>query len=247
MSKKKYRAGTKKITRLRKLWADKEHGEPSIVFLSISLALFLVFIGFFAWRTAIMRNYEINYVKINGTIVDIESRHSSGSLSTHTPSRTVYHFVISYTYEETENTFTDRVGHNYAETGKIGTSVKIYVNPQNPKQAEMVMSAGFVSIMCACFFAFFCVTYSAGMNIFLSIKGSTYKKRLLFVWGILIVLGVAFLLLFWLGLPYSEFSEVFARIEGAVGVTVICGIVLLVALLDVILSKILRVRMHINN
>ena len=240
MSKKKKRNQTK----LKDIWADKEKGEPAIVFLSIALALFLAFVVFFAWHTAAMRNYEINYVKINGTIVDIESRHSSGSLSTHTPSRTVYHYVISYSYEGTENTFTDRTGNNYAETSKIGSRVKVYVNPQNPKQAEMVTSAGFVSVICACFFAFFCVTYSVGMNFVLSIKGSSIFKRLLFVWGILILLGIAFLLLFWLGLPNSGFGEIFARIEGAVGVTVVSGLVLLAFLTDVLLTKILTAKIN---
>lgn len=60
------------------------------------------------------------------------------------------------------------------------------------------------------------------------------------MWGIEIILGITFLLLFWLGLPNSGFNEVFARTEGAVGVTVICGIVLCVALLDGIFTYRLR-------
>ena len=211
-----------------------EQRKPAIVFLSIAFALFLAFIGFFAWNTVRMRNYELNNVKITGKIIDVETHHSTAG--TNHGSRTYYYLVISYEYDGQEYKFTDRVGHDYIERGTVGSSTQIYVNPQNPAQAEKVTSSGFVSIICACFFAFFFVTYSAGMNIFLSIKGSTFKKRLLFVWGIVILLGITFLLLFWLGLPNGDFGEVFARIEGAIGVTVISGLALLVALLDGIIT-----------
>lgn len=76
----------------------------------------------------------------------------------------------------------------------------------------------------------------------LSIKGSNLKKRLLFVWGVELLLGIAFLLLFWLGLPNSGFCEVFVRIEGAVGVTVVSGLVLLAALLDGVITQKLRAK-----
>ena len=192
-----------------------------------------------------MRDFELNYVKIKGTIVDVEAQ-SSSSLSEH-GSRTYYYFVISYSYDGQNYKFTDRTGHHYYTEEQIGASTVVYVNPQNPRQAEKVTSAGFVSIMFACFFAFFCVTYATGMNILLSIKGSSIKKRLLFVWGVEFLLGITFLLLFWLGLPHSGFGEVFVRIEGVVGVTVILGLVLFVTLLDVLLTQILHVKIKLNN
>lgn len=148
---------------------DNEERQPAIVFLSISLALFIAFVGFFAWHTAIMRDYELNYIKTNGTIVGVEEHHSS---STHHGARTYYYFVISYSYDGQDYKFTDRTGHRYYTDDQIGASTVIYVNPQNPARAEKVTSSGFVSIICACFFAFFCVTYAAGMNILLSIKGA---------------------------------------------------------------------------
>ena len=74
------------------------------------------------------------------------------------------------------------------------------------------------------------------MNILLSIKGSSFKKRLLFVWGVEILLGITFLMLFGLGLPNSGFGEVFARTEGAIGLTVVCGIVLCFTLIDGIIT-----------
>lgn len=237
----------KEKSKIIELWNDDEKGRPAIVFLCISLALLLAIIGFFSWHTAIMRDYELNYVKIKGTVVDVEERHSSGSHATHTPSRTLNYLVISYTYNGIENTFTDRVGYNNDLSDQIGTATSIYVNPQNPMQAEKVTSAGIVSIICACFFAFFCVTYAAGTNLLLSINGNTYIKRLLFVWGAEILLGIAFLLLCWLGLPHSDFREIFVRIEGAVGVCVICQAVLIIALLDVLFSNILRIKIKKSN
>lgn len=218
------------MSKIKNFIEDTEQGQSAIVFLSISLALLIAFISFFAWHTTRMRSYELDYVKTAGTIVDMEVHHSSGGA--HRGSRTYYYFVISYTYEGQDYTFTDRTGHNYYVGNAIGTSTQIYVNPQRPSDAEKVTSSGFISIICACFFAFFCVTYSAGMNLLLSIKGNSFKKRLLFVWGMEILLGVVFMLLFWLGLPNSEFYEVFARIEGAVGVAVVSQLVLCVTLLD---------------
>ena len=208
---------------------DEEKGKPAIVFLSISLAFFLAFIGFFSWHTARMRNYELNYVKTEGTVIGVDTHYNSSS-------RTGYHLIISYTFKGQEHTFTDRVGHRSIKRGTIGSSTEIYVNPQNPNQAEKVTSSGFVSIICACFFAFFCVTYGAGMNLLVSIKGSTFKKRCIFVWGMEILLGILFLLLFWLGLPHSGFGEVFTRIEGAIGVTVVSCLVLCVTFIDGIIT-----------
>ena len=51
---------------------DEEKGKPSVIFLTIALALFLAFVGFFGWHTANMRGYELDYVKTEGTIVGVE-------------------------------------------------------------------------------------------------------------------------------------------------------------------------------
>lgn len=216
---------------------DLDDKKSAIVFLSISLALFLAFIGFFAWHTARMRDYELKYVRMQGTITGVEAHHSTSS-DHH--SGTYYYFVISYTYDGQEYSFTDRTEYKYSDYYLMGTSTEIYVNPEHPDRAERVTSSDFVSIICACFFAFFCVTYAAGMNILLSLKGSTFGKRLLFVWGAEILLGITFILLFWLGLPHSGFSEVFARIKGATGLAVISQLVMFVALLDGLITCKLR-------
>lgn len=217
------------------LYGDER--KSAFVFLSIALALFLGFIGFFIGNTLTMRSYELDFVRIEGTVTGYETHHSSTSGH---GSRTYYYLRISYEYDGEEYTFTDRTGHRYLESDVIGSSTEIYVDPQEPSRAEKVSSSDFISILCACFFAFFCVTYAVGMNLFLSTKGSSFKKRFAFVWGVDMLLGIAFLLLFRLGLPSSGFGEVFTRIEGAVGVTVVTGLVVLAASLDGLITRKLR-------
>lgn len=190
-----------------------------------------------------MRNLELKYERTRGTVTDVEARRSSSHTSNgHSVSRTYYYFVISYTYEGQEYKFTDNVGQKYDVSDKIGYTTEVYVNPKNPAQAERVSSSGFVSIICACFFAFFCVTYAAGMNILLSntAKGTSFRKRLLCAWGVELLLAMAFLLMFWLGLPRSGFAEVFTRIQGAVGLAVISQIVLIVTVIDGLLTLVNR-------
>lgn len=210
--------------------------QSAIVFLSIACALFLAFIGFFAWHTARMRSYELAHVRMLGTVVDVERRHHTASSNYHGASGTYYYLVISYKFDGRYYEFTDRTGQRTEMREYIGKNVEIYVDPKNPESAETISSSGFVSIICACFFAFFCVTYAAGMNLLLSVKGSSFKKRLLCAWGVEVLLAVAFILLFWLGLPNSGFVEVFKRINGAVGLAVICQLVLIATLLDGVIS-----------
>lgn len=223
-----------RIEKLKEAWQDSEYGQPVIVFLSLAVILFCLFLGFFGWHTVRMRDHELSHVKMRGTIVDVEKKRGQ-SAQTHA-SRTYYYLVISYNYEGQKYTFTDNVGYQDDVSYRIGDTTQVYVDPKNPDRAEKVTSAGFVSIICSCFFAFFCVTYAAGMNIFLSKRGSSFLKRLEFVWGVEILLGIAFVLLFWAGLPHSGIGEVFSRIEGAVGVTVTSEVVALIALLDGLIS-----------
>lgn len=230
------------VKRLNNLYKYNERKKSAIVLLSISLALFLGFLGFFVWHTATIRNYELNFIKTDGVVVNVEKREGNVSHNSTSTKKAYYHLVIAYTFEDKEYTFTDRIGYQYAVYDKIGTSLKVYVNTKNPSQTELVTSADYISIISTCFFAFFCVAYACGMNVLLSIKGNTIKKRLLYVWGVEIILGIATLLLFWLGLPHSGFNEVFVYIKGAIGISVILGLVLCTILLDVIITQKLRLK-----
>ena len=200
--------------------------------LILSFVLFAAFIGFFVWHTVKMRNYELNFVVTDGTVIDMEKSTSSSSHG-HTY---YYYYVISYEFQGNTYSFTDSEGHHTFQTENIGKSTKIYVNPQNPRQAERVRSSDYASVICACFFAFFCLAYAAGMNFLLSLKTSTYKKRFLFTWGIEFLIGIAFILLFWLGLPHSGFGEVFIRVRGAVGITVILGLIMMACIINGIVT-----------
>lgn len=212
--------------------------KSAIIFLCIAAVLFIAFIGFFTWHTVRMRSFELEYIRMYGEVVDIKVSHSTSS---NHRSTTSYYYVISYTYDEQEYTFTDSEGHSDRDfmQSNIGKYAEIYVDPLHPNRAEVVTSSPFVSILCAIFFAFFCVTYAAGMNILLKEKGgSSFIKRLLCVWGAEILLGVAVLLLFWLSLPNSGFGEVFARINGAHGIVAVIGFVVAVIGVDGIITSI---------
>ena len=67
--------------------------------------------------------------------------------------------------------------------------------------------------------------YALGMNFLLGLIGTSFVKRLCFVWGMEILLGVALFLLPWIGFPNSGFGEVFSRIDGSIGIIVVCGLV----------------------
>lgn len=214
---------------------------PGIIFLCISAVFFLAVIGFFVWHTVRMLNFERNYEIVQGTIVDIveeTSVSSDGIVDS-------YYYVIAYTYDGKDYKFTDTDGHkSYSVHGKIGKPIEIFVDPNNPSHTESVAASDNISIISACFFAFFCVTYAAGMFIECADRPRrvrlTFKQRVLRVWGTEVLLCVVFLLLFWIGLPNSGFGTVFTRIDGAVGVTVICGLILLATSIDGIVTYKLR-------
>ncbi len=217
----------------------KDDKKTSIIFLSIALALFLACVGFLVWNIVRMRRVETNYVKVMGKVVDVEAMGSSSSGYASGPS---YFLVISYTFDGQEYKFIDREGYKGHDEAYdcVGKYAEILVDPQNPDHAERAISTGFISNFCACFFAFFCIKYAAGMNIFLASKGSSFIKRFLFIWGAEILLGVSVLLLLWTGMPNSGFGEVFARNSGAIGIAIVCGLPLLAVLVDGVITLKLR-------
>ncbi len=217
----------------------KDDKKTSIIFLSIALALFLACVGFLVWNIVRMRRVDSDYVKVMGKVVDVETM---GSASPGYASGPSYFLVISYTFDGQEYKFIDREGYKGHDEAYdcVGKYAEILVDPQNPDHAERAISTGFISNFCACFFAFFCIMYAAGMNIFLASKGSSFIKRFLFIWGAEILLGVSVLLLLWTGMPNSGFGEVFARNSGAIGIAIVCGLPLLAVLVDGVITLKLR-------
>ena len=208
---------------------EKKDKRPVIIFLSIAFALFAACIGLFVWNIIKMRRYESDYVKMYGNVVDVKSHKSTNRNGDH---RTYYYLVISYTYDGNEYTFTDNVGRRSYDRSDIGKIAQIYVNPQQPDDAVVVMSSGAIAIGYACCFAFFCFCYTFGMNFLLSFFGTSFLKRLCFVWGFEILLGIALFLLPWIGFPNSSFGEVLSRVEGSIGIIVVCGLVFLAMCFD---------------
>ncbi len=70
------------------------------------------------------------------------------------------------------------------------------------------------------------------MMFLLGILGTSFLKRLCFVWGFEILLGIALFLLPWIGFPNSSFGEVFSRVDGSIGIIVVCGLVFLAMCAD---------------
>lgn len=209
----------------------------AIIVLCIAAVLFGVCIGLFAYNIGQMRKFESEYVKIRGVVVDVKTSHSSGSHR----SGTYYYYVISYEYKGKEYTFTDNVGRQ-SGADDVGKYAQIYVNPKNPQQAVFVYSSGSVSIFYSCCFCFFAFAYVAGMNILLSVtrKGMSFIKRLLFIWLFVIALGIILLLSPHAAMPELTFAELFSRIDGSVGMIVVCSLVALCMLADFVIVLIAR-------
>lgn len=211
---------------------EKKDKRPAIIILSIAFALFAACIGLFVWNIVKMRRYESDYVKTYGKVVDVKVSHFSTASNGHKHPTTTYYLVISYTYDGKEYTFTDNVGHSWASPDDMGKRAQIYVNPQRPDDALVVMSSGATAIAYSCCFCFFCFAYAIGMMFLLGALGTSFLKRLCFVWGMIILLGIALFLLPWIGFPNSSFGEVFSRMDGAVGIIVVCGLAFLAMCAD---------------
>ncbi|MDE6028721.1 MAG: DUF3592 domain-containing protein [Clostridiales bacterium] len=219
------------IKRTHNGWGESEEKKsklPAIIILSIAFALLATCIGLFVWNIVRMRTYESDYFKMYGKVVDVKVSHSSGSKG----STTTYYLVISYTYDGKEYTFTDHSGHSWVGPDDVGKRAQIYVNPHKPADAELVMSSGWIAIFYSCCFCFFCFAYALGMNFLLGLFGTSFLKRVCFVWGMIILLGIALFLLPWIGFPNSSFGEVFSRVDGSVGILVVCGLAFLAMCVD---------------
>ncbi len=181
-----------------------------------------------------MYNYETNYATVRGTVSGYNVNHGPISSSS---SRNTYNLVITYVFNDHEYKFSDSVAYHKRPTDMIGTTMKIYVNPQNPEKAKKVTTADDPSIVSAIIFPFAAIVYTLGMLLLLQEKGGSLVKRLLIIWLPIFLWCIATVLLFWIGLPNDGFNAVFSRVEGAIGYAVIGGVSLLAALIDVIVTN----------
>ncbi|MDE7108269.1 MAG: DUF3592 domain-containing protein [Clostridiales bacterium] len=222
--KKQELAEAKRFKRIKEAWW----------FIGVACIMFAVTLGLTVWTVARMYNYETNYVTVNGTVSSYNVNHGSTSSNS---SRNTYNLVITYVFNDHEYKLSDSVAYHKRPTDMIGTTTEIYVDPQNPEKAKKVTTADDPSIVSAIIFPFTAIIFTLGMLLLLQEKGGSLIKRILLIWLPVFSLCVASVLLFWIGLPNDGFSAVFARVEGAIGYTVVGGVALLAALIDMIISN----------
>ncbi len=244
MSKKKKRIPTEKETLLHEEAVRKKQEKAEAKrkkrikeawwLIGVACIMVAVTLGFTVWTVARMYDYETNYVTVNGTVSSYNVNHGSiGSSS----SRNTYSLVITYVFNDHEYKFSDTTSYHKRPTDMIGTTTEIYVDPKNPQNAKKVSTADDPSIVSAIIFPFAAIIFTLGMLLLLQEKGGSLVKRLLLIWLPSFLLCVTNVLLFWIGLPHDGFGAVFARVEGAIGYTVVGGVAVLATLIDLIVSN----------
>lgn len=196
--------------------------------LLIAGVLIALALGFSVWTITRMRNYETNYLTVKGTITDYKTHYSPSTKH----SNWHYSLVISYRFEGREYELSDTAGFSAPPDELIGNTTEIYVNPQNPEQAKKVSTASSPSYVSAIAFPFGAVFYALGTALLLQERGSSFLKRALCIWLPLLVYSAASVLLYWVGLPYDGFGEVFSRVDGAIGYSVSGGLAVLAGIID---------------
>lgn len=104
-------------------------------------------------------------------------------------------------------------------------------------EAIPVDRADIYSVISVVIFAFAAVLYVTGSAIYLHEKGLKLKHRLLITWLPVAVICIVSALLFLIGLPSGGFSELFVRVGGAIGYTVIAALTCICTVVDILISK----------
>lgn len=178
-----------------------------------------------------MYDYETNYEKIDGEITGYIRNHTNNNRKTHIS----YNLEISYKIGGTIYTFVDSPVFFENVDHLVGKKTQIYVSKENPERAVKVTTADDLSIFSLPFFAVGIVAF-VFFAMFCQNYDSTCKKRFLRIWLPIFIACVTFVLLFWIGLPNSNFGVVFKQIDGAIGYVVIACISVLVSIFDWLFS-----------
>ena len=205
----------------------------SAIFPAVAAALFLLSTVFFGLNVAHMRNYESNYVRAEGTVVGFYL-HGTGRRGAR------YSRILSYRFGEAEYELCEGNGFYGVQETELGKTAEIYINPLAPENALLVSEADNFSVVGAVVFALSAFADMCGICLAKSGRNGSFFKRLL--WGYLpvLLLGVAFILLFGLGLPEGGISQVFVRFQGAAGYAAVAGISLFAAAVDAAISVIVK-------
>lgn len=207
----------------------KERNSKIITFL-VFIVLLLVSIAMFSLSIAEMYNYETNYEKIDGEITGYIRCHRTGKRTSIS-----YNLEISYNVDGITYKFIDSAVYFEYVDHLIGNTTKIYVSKDNPEKAVKVTTADDLSIISAPLFAVSVVAFVFFAMLCQNLD-STFKKRFTRIWLPIFITCWIFILLCWIGLPNSNFSEIFKFIDGSVGYLVIACISVLVSIFDGFIS-----------
>lgn len=196
------------------------------VFFTAAFLIFTVSAVFAGLNIDRMRTFETEWDCVEGIVTDYKTIPGK---------RAGIRLIVSYTYRGENFRFVEAKSFGGKINDAIGTKSNIYVNPENPEEAETVRSADRYSVVAAVTFALaaflFVVSYiSTG-------TGKTYVNRVLCAYLPVFLSGIVFVLLSWIGLPGGGFGEIFTRIRGAAGFTVVAGLVLAAGIADGVLSR----------
>ena len=216
----------------------KKKDATAKIFILCTILLFIVSAVFTGLNISFMRECDLNYYKTTAVVTRLTTNHGYNNHNSYLKC------TITYTYTTADGVEREVQGIGQAngimpiDPDKIyvGKTIEIYVDSAK-NEAIPVDGADLYSVISVVIFAFFAVTYVAGSAIFLHEKGRGLKYRLLITWLPIAVICVVSVLLFWAGLPYGGFAEIFKRVGGANGYTVMCAISCIAGAADAIISK----------
>ncbi len=199
------RAESKALCAEEDVSKHKDRRIAAIVFFAAAALLFAVSAAFTGITIARMRSYELDFVRMAGTVTDYQIKGGLGNK--------YLALVISYSYGGAEYSFADNVPFQGLLSEAMNTETEIYVNPKKPAEAVRVSSSGAFSIIPTVIFAISAFSFMIAV----CLSGGGYRRRLLFGYLPVFAAGIVFMLLFWLGLPNDGFGAVFSRMGGATG------------------------------
>lgn len=207
------------------------------ILLICAIFIFIVSAVFTGLNVSYMRKCELNYYKTTAVITKLTTEH----VNTNNKKDNRYRFTYAYTTEdgaEREVVGKRSINKTSLDPYKIyvGEKVEIYVDTDT-NEAIPVEGADIYSVISVVLFAFAEVLYVTGSAIYLHEKGLKLKHRLLITWLPVAVICIVSALLFLIGLPSGGLSELFVRVGGAIGYTVIAALTCICAVVDILISK----------
>lgn len=204
---------------------DRAKTVAAILFYAAAFVLFVLSVVFLGLNVARMRDYELHYERTEGTVIDHDTRGGFG--------KAYFVLILSYSYDGYDYLLRDTRPFRGVLEQAEGTTMPIYVDPQNPARAATVWSADEFSTVSAVLFAFASVIFFACARFLRGPK--TIAGRVLCAYLPMAVMGAAFALFCLIGLPHG--GALFCRVRGAAGYLAVAGLALLFAVADGLISR----------